>query len=220
MSNTPANPSFDVRDLLEDRWKALGYDNLLPDERGYIVLWWLTAEVRNGSFHQYFDNSAGDSALEALAALKSLGATATYEILKDALAAFGTDGYSTDQQERSARLSSLPNQYEVFNAPTDRFYHSDEGFIGMALDRVRDAYEKHHIEHPPGKPGALRLVAIWLLVLLVVTIFVAVIVAIFASSPKSAHTAISATGSALTNSPQPQRPSPPGGAGRGCAVES
>ncbi len=36
-----------IRDRLEDRWSRLGFNELLPEERDFILVWWLEAEVSN-----------------------------------------------------------------------------------------------------------------------------------------------------------------------------
>lgn len=136
----PNSPKV-VRELLERRWDKLGYDGLLPTERNWLVLWWLRAEVENGSFHQYFFNSTGDSALQALSALQDMGAAETYDILKQALAEFDcVGGDSPDRGTRQKRLESIPNGSQAFDGPTERFYQSSEDSVGMALDRVSRIY--------------------------------------------------------------------------------
>ncbi|MEX2170445.1 MAG: DUF4375 domain-containing protein [Pirellulales bacterium] len=97
----------DIRDLIEARWKTLGYNNLLPAERDYILVWWLQAEVSNGALHQYFYNSTGDNVFDTLLALQSLGATNCHRILNEAVAAFGEQGYPIDRNERIKRLDSF-----------------------------------------------------------------------------------------------------------------
>ena len=63
-----------IRDTIETRWRRHGYDALLPEERDYLLVWWLEAEASNGSLHQYFDNSTGDAALDTLNALRRINA--------------------------------------------------------------------------------------------------------------------------------------------------
>jgi hypothetical protein len=36
--------------VVHDRWGQLGFKRLLPEEQDYIMIWWLFAEVLNGSF--------------------------------------------------------------------------------------------------------------------------------------------------------------------------
>jgi hypothetical protein len=126
--------------VLESRWKSLGYGALQEFERDWIVLWWLRVEVENGGFHQYFFNSAGDGALQALAALERLGQRETHRILSDAFACFGQIRYSSDCEERRRWLRQVPS--EVFGTPTEAFYNRSEDFDAAALARVCREYER------------------------------------------------------------------------------
>ncbi len=51
--------------VVHDRWGQLGFENLLREEQDYIMIWWLVAEVFNGTFAQYFSNETGDHAPQA-----------------------------------------------------------------------------------------------------------------------------------------------------------
>jgi hypothetical protein len=46
------------------------------------------AEVNNGGFHQYFNNSSGDNTAEAIEALETIGASAAANLLRQAAAMF------------------------------------------------------------------------------------------------------------------------------------
>jgi hypothetical protein len=166
----------EVRELLETRWERLGYDQLLPVEKDYILIWWLQAEASNGSLHQYFDNSTGDSAPDALATLQRVGATQGHAVLAKAMSAFGPSGYPTDRTVRMNRLKSIPDQYEVFQRLTDELFahaaHSED-VIYLALDRVGDAYNEQGIDPTDyARASKLRWPAIAILAL---TVFAAVI---------------------------------------------
>jgi hypothetical protein len=126
--------------VLESRWESLGYGALREFERDWIVLWWLRVEVENGGFHQYFFNSAGDGAFQALAALERLGQWETHRILSDAVACFGPIRYSPDCEERRRWLRQVPSK--VFGSPTKAFYKRSEDFDAAALARVFREYER------------------------------------------------------------------------------
>jgi hypothetical protein len=145
-----------TRRLLEERWKALGYDGLHQFERDWIVTWWLKVETENGSFHQYFFNSAGDGAPQALAALERLDQSETHRILSDALACFGPAGYSPVRAERQRRLAKLPD--DVFDVPTRAFYNRSEDFDLRALLEVLLEYERLgiHQSGPSAAPAQSR----------------------------------------------------------------
>ena len=171
----------DVRNLLETRWERLGYDQLLPEERDYLLVWWLQAEASNGTLHQYFSNSSGDHAEEALAALKRLGADRAHRILRKAMAAFGKAGYSGDRAERNRRLDLIPNQYEVFQELTDELFDESEDVVSLAIDRVRSAFEKRGIAEDESErtPRLLRVVAAVLVAVLLLAGIIAAAMVIF-----------------------------------------
>jgi hypothetical protein len=172
----------DVRDLLEARWERLGYDRLLAEERDYLLVWWLQAEASNGTLHQYFSNSTGDQAEEALAALKRMGANNAHRILSKAVAAFGQAGYCSDRAERNRRLELIPDQYEVFQQITNELFDDSEDVASLAIDRVGSAYEERGIaaDEPENAPRIFKIVAVVLATVLVLAGVVAVAMAVFA----------------------------------------
>jgi len=130
-----------IHERLEERWRQRGYDGLLPEEQAFIVLWWLRAEVENGGFHQYFFNSSGDVAPEALLALESLNAVESARLLRDAIGLLDLSaGYVKDNEARRKHLRGLTEAITRFDGVTDRFYELTEDFVEMALARVGRAY--------------------------------------------------------------------------------
>ncbi len=134
---------------VHDRWRELGFDNLLPEEKDYIMIWWLHAEVNNGSFHQYFSNETGDHALQALDGLKKCGATVGARLLQEAMDLFQPyGGYTRDWDVRNDRLAQLNAQFEdPFGQVTIAFYHSKEPMLNLALKRVKDAYKENGVRY-------------------------------------------------------------------------
>jgi hypothetical protein len=139
-------PEFrNTRALLENRWRDRGFDSLLPEERDFIVLWWLEVEVFNGGFHQYFFNSSGDGAPEALAALDTLGASTAARILRDALAELGSDPYIRDTETRRAHLRSLESSIARFDRVTGELQDLPDDFVTLAIARVKAAHEENGV---------------------------------------------------------------------------
>jgi len=133
-----------VDELVHKRWGEIGFENLFPEERDYIWLWCLRVEVENGSFDQYFFNSAGDDALEALAALARVGAMQTHSILSRALAVLDSvGGFSKERFTRQDRMEPLAE--DAFDKPTQAFYDGDEAFMSMAIVRVVQSLKAHGI---------------------------------------------------------------------------
>lgn len=115
----PEPPAWEK--LFNERWERLGFDGLLAEERDYILIWELHAEVSNGSFDQYLSNSSGDHALHAVDVLRRVGSESIVSILAQVLASL-PGGWCADRKERNRRLSAMPNRWEVLRALTDAYY--------------------------------------------------------------------------------------------------
>lgn len=85
------------------------------------------AEVNNGGFHQFFNNSSGDNTADTIVALETIGATAMADILKRAAARF-PNGFPP--KIRSERLAELWNSF----SKTDEFWDLDEEFFAYPDD--------------------------------------------------------------------------------------
>jgi hypothetical protein len=109
------------------RVERVGLDGLSEAERTFHLVDNLLLEVNNGGFLQYFTNSAGDSAREAVTCLERLGARHTASLLRRALAAFGPDGPSRDWELRRAQVDVLaPSSRQVLADLDDEFYERDD----------------------------------------------------------------------------------------------
>lgn len=121
--------------LVHHRWKSVGFDALLPEEQGYIAVWWLAMEVNNGGFDQYFRNSSGDAALLALDTLGQSEANETRSLLANALSTFEpVGGYAADREERLYLLKKLPAN--AFDNLDSQFYEGQEPFMSKVLSLV------------------------------------------------------------------------------------
>ena len=128
---------------IHSRWKSIGFDALLPEEQGYVAVWWFAIEVNNGGFDQYFHNNSGDSALLALDALEQSGAKETSSLLSKALCAFEpVGGYVAGRKKRIKLLGELPADH--FDTLDSQFYAGQEAFMSKVLSRVTQA--KAHAE--------------------------------------------------------------------------
>lgn len=74
---------------------------------------WFEAEVMNGGVDQYFYNSAGDHSEECLEALKAIGATQTYDLLKQACALFPGGRPNADHEVRQRQLHELVGEKNI-----------------------------------------------------------------------------------------------------------
>jgi hypothetical protein len=165
----------EIRYRLEHRWEKLGYENLLEEERDFVVTWWLEAEASNGTLHQYFSNSTGDSAIDAHDALIRLGAPNAAKILQEAISLFG-DTYPTDHQARNDVLDSISGAdadgKDIFDKLTDRLFDESEDVQTLALGRVADVYARDSISDVPSdRWSAKRIIAVFILAGITILIF-------------------------------------------------
>jgi len=137
--------------VVYDRWGQLGFDGLLPEEKDYIMIWWLVAEVFNGTFAQYFSNETGDHAMQALGALKNCGATEGARLLQEAMDLFQpVGGYTTDRDVRNDRIDKLEAEPSAqpdgaFRHVSNAFQEATEPVLALALRRVKEAYNREGV---------------------------------------------------------------------------
>ena len=130
-----------IEQRVNRRWEQLGFESLLPEEKGYVATWLLVSDVNNGGFEQYLTNNTGDLALVALDALRSAGASETQAILEEALSILeAAGGYCADRAERWSRIESLPLQGAELDGLDKRFYSRSEEPLTLILVRVAEAY--------------------------------------------------------------------------------
>ncbi|MGA2053529.1 MAG: DUF4375 domain-containing protein [Opitutales bacterium] len=126
-----------------------GVDRFLPEfaaaptkARNLFAAHWCQSEICNGGFYQFFDNSTGILAPEAVNAFRALGMPKLAEIVSNAMSWFGNE-YPRERQSRREALSlyasSHPEARDPFRELDDAFYglfeSENEGFL-----RAADAY--------------------------------------------------------------------------------
>jgi|SRR6266851_3325923 len=102
------------------------------------------AEVCNGGFHQFFSNSTGVLAPEALQAFQGMSLEDWAGLLEEAMRFFGSP-YPRDRNKRVALLSkasgSRREEWDPFNELDDRFYewlHAEKD----RWERAADAFAR------------------------------------------------------------------------------
>jgi Domain of unknown function (DUF4375) len=125
--------------LIEPIWETINiYDGpeiflaqfgVLRPEIGHLfAAQWCESEVCNGGFHQFFYNSTGVLAPEALAAFRAIGLHEWAEILDEAMRFFG-EPYPRDQEQRQKLLDAVDMGEDGEGNPFDRL---DEKFYECA----------------------------------------------------------------------------------------
>ena len=108
---------------------------LTRGQRIVLVVEGLEGEVNNGGFAQYFLNSSGDLAPEAVAALREIGMGHFADILAEAMALFPNRTPPRDQAQRETALAKVDESR--LNALDERFFNAyrKEEEITAALEQ-------------------------------------------------------------------------------------
>lgn len=103
---------------------------------------WCQSEVNNGGFHQFFYNTTGLLAPEAVEGFSAIGLLEWSALLSEAMGYFATPY----PRERATRLNRLPMadgrkraEWDPFVALDDRFYGSADA-ERLRWERAADAY--------------------------------------------------------------------------------
>jgi len=95
-------------------------------------------EVNNGGFDQYYWNSPGEHAREAVEALRELGALNAARLIVDANAVFGGDGPDTDRDRRWAQMDALGEDKRAkWNDLDGSFYEYPDNLSQLAAMYIR-----------------------------------------------------------------------------------
>jgi hypothetical protein len=100
---------FEAFEAASRRHQVAGFWALSEVDRVLMSIWMLEADVNNGGFHQYYFNSAGDTAYYAPTAMRAIGARAMADIVERANARFGPDGPPKGRNVRQEALFALPD---------------------------------------------------------------------------------------------------------------
>ncbi len=92
-------------------------------ERIFYITQSLEMEVNNGGFSQFFFNSSGNFSNELVGAFTAIGASATADICRKAIAAFGQE-IPVDRSQRQDMLEQLESDAfdELLQECDDSFY--------------------------------------------------------------------------------------------------
>ncbi len=112
LGNGEAIDLFKVSEAVWAREAKHGYLGLSEPERVFLCVWNLEAEVNNGGFSQFFENSAGDNALATPGALRQVGAPEMAALLEQAMEPFGTPGPPADREKRWKAMERLPESVQ------------------------------------------------------------------------------------------------------------
>ena len=99
---------------------------------------WTQSEVLNGGFGQYFSNSTGVLAPEAVHAFRVLGMPQTAAAVERAMSFFG-DPYPREREQREEALEAVDEDFDPFEEADNAFFETVEEEAGGFWE-VADAY--------------------------------------------------------------------------------
>lgn len=123
-------------DVVDPIWEAISiydgddvfleqYRSVTLKQQVLFATHWAQSEIRNGGLHQFFSNSTGVLAPEAVAGYRALGMPKCAGVVETAMKFFG-DPYSRDRETRNAALSKYesqhPDDWDPFEQLTDDFF--------------------------------------------------------------------------------------------------
>lgn len=93
------------------------------------------SEICNGGFHQFFNNSTGVLAPEALEGFRVIGQNEVAAIVKEAMSILGQD-YIRERKARQQLLNALPDEhFEHLNRRFFKAIETDCGGFAAAADQ-------------------------------------------------------------------------------------
>jgi hypothetical protein len=129
---------FEAFEAASRRHQVAGFWALSEVDRVLISIWMLEADVNNGGFHQYYFNSAGDTAYYAPTAMRAIGARAIADIVERANARFGPDGPPKGRNVRQEALFALPDSLGLW-ADLDLQFFAYPDDLAMLLEQFLES---------------------------------------------------------------------------------
>ena len=120
-------PFWEVVDIYGSPDRFIGTYSEVPRKVGHLfAAHWCQSEVCNGGFHQFFCNSTGVLAPEALEGFRAIGMLKWAALLEKAMSTFGP-GYPRDREVRRSLLPPAATgqrreQWDPFCDLDDAFY--------------------------------------------------------------------------------------------------
>jgi hypothetical protein len=155
MSDGTKKPGEAYWALVEPVWKSISIYHgptvflqqfrKVPPQVGHLfAAHWCQSEVRNGGFHQFFSNSTGVLAPEALKGFRAIGLQEWAAILEEAMRLLGSP-YPREQEYRIRKIPVVRGkkrkEWDPFHTLDDRFYkwlHAEDNRFEGAADKYAE----------------------------------------------------------------------------------
>ena len=107
------------------------FGKLTEPQQHLFASHWCQSEVRNGGFFQFFENSTGMLAPEAVAGFRAIGLEPCAALLEEAMRYFGSP-YPREREDRNAKLQDE----DAFTKLDDQFFDAiaNDGYDKAADD--------------------------------------------------------------------------------------
>lgn len=124
--------------LVFAREAAVGYEQLSEAERVIFCIDGLEREVNNGGFLQFFENSAGDHAMDTIEGLRTLGAPRIAALVAEAVSVFPGGRPATDRERRQGQVEQLGDAAKAKLDQLDgAFFEYPENLAALERQYVR-----------------------------------------------------------------------------------
>jgi hypothetical protein len=112
---------------------------LAPGVRALYVTWLVDGEVNNGGFNQYFWNTRGELAEEAVTGFMLFGAAHHAALMQEAIQARAQEAPEMERFREDNTLESFSESYEhtKLGELDEKFYELAENLSELRLDLVR-----------------------------------------------------------------------------------
>lgn len=98
----------------------------------------LEREINNGGFNQFFFNSSGDFTHETVAALKTIKAFKTADIVTKSISVWPNQDVPKDRARRQDILEQIESQGNpIWNECDEEFYKYQDNIVTLLLDYVK-----------------------------------------------------------------------------------
>ena len=112
--------------------------------RSTYLTWIVEAEVNNGGFNQYYFNTEGKFASEAVGAFEYFGASEHAALMRDANAVRAEEAAGMTKFKEKGTLEAFSESYEEtkLGPLDDRFFKLTENLSHLRIARIRQAPEQ------------------------------------------------------------------------------
>lgn len=117
---------------------------LSPGVRATYLTWIVEAEVNNGGFNQYYFNTDGKFAAEAVDAFEYFGATQHAALMREANEVSASEAAEMEKFKERGSLEAFSESYEhtKLGPLDDRFYRLTENLSQLRIARIRQMPEQ------------------------------------------------------------------------------